>query len=224
MNITDLVSGGIGSKAISTIAGFLNIEEGKAKWLVAAAVPLMIAAINYNANKNEEKAASVNKALDQHNGSIFDSIGNLLSGGPSEDDNKIVQHMFGKNTEVVTNNLSQKTGLSSAKIGSALAILAPLVMGYLGKQKQQQSGSTSGGIGDLLGGLIGGGSSASTNAGGGILGNILGSVLGGGSNTSSSQGIDLSNIGNLASDFFNTKKGDDQKGSILDTLAGMFGK
>lgn len=219
MNITDLVTGGVGSKAISAIANFLNIDETKAKWLVAAAVPLMIAALNYNSKKGQEQEAGINKALDQHSGGIFDQLGGLLGQGPSDDDNKIVNHIFGANTEMVKSNLSAKTGISADKIGGVLAMLAPIVMGYLGKQKQEQSAG--GGIGDLLGGLMGGQSSGS--AGGGILGSILGSVLGGGNNESTKQtSPSLGGLGDLAGEFFNKGNDSNQKGSVLDSLVGMF--
>ncbi len=221
MNITDLITGGIGSKAISLVAKTLNIDESKAKWVVAAAVPLMIAALNYNSKKSKEKEEGINKALEKHNGGIFDQIGNLFGNGPSEDDNKIVNHMFGSNTEVVKDNLATKTGLSADKIGGALAILAPIVMGYLGKQKQQES--SSGGIGDLLGSVLGGGQSNSS-AGGGILGSILGSVLGGGGSSQSSSQGDLDGLADLAGEFFNKGNDNSKKGSILDSLAGMFGR
>ncbi|MBD1430023.1 MULTISPECIES: DUF937 domain-containing protein [Sphingobacterium] len=221
MNITDLITGGIGSKAISLVAKTLNIDESKAKWVVAAAVPLMIAALNYNSKKSKEKEEGINKALEKHNGGIFDQIGNLFGNGPSEDDNKIVNHMFGSNTEVVKDNLAAKTGLSADKIGGALAILAPIVMGYLGKQKQQES--SSGGIGDILGSVLGGGQSNSS-AEGGILGSILGSVLGGGGSYQSSSQGDLGGLADLAGEFFNKGNDNSKKGFILDSLAGMFGR
>ncbi|WP_160069762.1 DUF937 domain-containing protein [Sphingobacterium bovisgrunnientis] len=222
MNITDLITGGIGSKAINLVAKTLNIDESKAKWVVAAAVPLMIAALNYNSKKSKEKEEGINQALEKHNGGIFDQIGNLFGNGPSEDDNKIVNHMFGKNTEVVKDNLATKTGLSADKIGGALAILAPIVMGYLGKQKQQES--SGGGIGDLLGNVLGGGQS-NPSGGGGILGSIIGSVLGGGSNKAQSTSSgDLEGLADLAGEFFNQGNDNSKKGSILDSLARMFGK
>jgi len=218
MNITDLISGGIGEKTVSSIANNLNIDQDKAKYLVAAAVPLMVSALNYNAQKDETQAESINNALQsKHNGSILDSLGDFLGQGPSDDENKIVQHMFGKNTDYVTNNLSEKTGLSSDKISAVLATLAPIVMGFLGKQK---SGASGGGIGDLIGSVLGGGQGSS--AGGGLLGNILGSVLGGGSSSQSGT-PNMGGIGDLVGDFFNKDK-KNQAGNILDSLAGMFGK
>lgn len=218
MGLTDLITGGIGSSAISAIAKRLNIDESKAKWVVAAAVPLMIAALNYNSKKNAEKEQSLTKALEKHSGGIFDQIGSLLAQGPSDEDNKIVNHMFGSNTDLVKESIASKTGISSDKIGGALAILAPIVMGYVGKQKQQTS---TGGISDLLGGIMGAGKSAT--GGGGILGSIIGSVLGGGHNQTSSHN-GLGGLADLAEEFFNKGNDTSKKGSILDSLAGMFGK
>lgn len=105
MNLTDLVTGGVGSKAIETISKITGISESKAKWIVAAAVPLMIAALNYNA-KNKGQAENIDKAIDQHsNSGILDKIGDFFGQGGaeqggeqnvSEDGNKIVNHMFGQ--------------------------------------------------------------------------------------------------------------------------------
>ncbi len=219
MNITDLVTGGIGSTVTSAVARMLNIEESKAKWIVSAAVPLMIAALNYNA-KNKNQGASIDKALDQHSGSILGNLSGLLSGGPTADGNKIVGHIFGNNTGYVTQNLSQKTGLSAGQVGSVLAVLAPVVMGYLGQEKQQaQSG---GGMADLIGGLLGGGQSS--GGAGGLIGGLLGSVLGGGQQAAPSGGDGLGALADLAGEFFNQQNNAGQKGNVLDSLAGLFGR
>ncbi len=218
MNITDLITGGIGSKAISAISKTLGVSESKAKWIVAAAVPLMIAALNYNA-KNKGQAENINKALDQHSsGGILDSIGDLLGQGGSDDGNKIVNHIFGKNTETVTHNLADKSGLNSSQISGVLATLAPLVMGYLGQQKQ----SSGGGIGDLIGSVLSGGGQQSS----GGLGGLIGSIFGGGSSAQKpAQESSLTDmLGGLAGDFFKQDNNNQTKGNILDSIAGMFGK
>lgn len=219
MNISDLITGSIGSTVTSSIARMLNIDESKAKWVVSAAVPLMIAALNYNA-KNKNQAASIDNALSQHSGGILGNLSGLLSGGASDDGNKIIGHIFGNNTGYVTDNLSQKSGLSAGQVGSVLAVLAPVVMGYLGQQKQSQSSSA----GDLLGSLLGGGGQS---AGGGLLGGLLGSVLGGGSRQAAAApagGDAMGALVNLAGDFFNKGNNSSQAGNVLDNLAGLFGR
>ncbi len=215
MNISDLISGGIGSTVISSVARMLNIEESKAKWVVSAAVPLMIAALNYNA-KNKNQASNIDNALSQHSGGILGNLSGLLSGGASDDGNKIIGHIFGNNTGFVTENLSQKSGLSSSQVGTVLSVLAPVVMGYLGQEKQAQSSSA----GDLLGSLLGGGSSS---GGGGLLGNLIGSVLGG-SKPAAASSDGMGALVNLAGDFFGNKNNASQAGSVLDNLAGLFAK
>jgi len=147
-------------------------------------------------------------------------LSGLLSGEPTDDGNKIVGHIFGNNTGYVTQNLSQKTGLSTGQVGSALAVLAPVVMGYLGQQKQQaQSG---GGIADLLGGLLGGGQSSGAS---GLIGGLLGSVLGGGGQQAASSGGDgLGALAGLAGEFFSQQNNPSQGGNVLDSLAGLFGR
>lgn len=217
MNLSDLITGGIGSSIISTVAKTLNIEESKAKWVVSAAVPLMVAAINYNA-KNKGQAAEIDRALDQHSGNVFSNLGGLLSGGASADGNKIVNHVFGKNTGYVTENLSQKSGLSSGQVGTLLSVLAPVVMGYLGQEKKQSAGG--GGVGDLIGSVLGGGQSA----GGGLLGGLIGSVLGGGGRQQASAGPDLGALAGLAGEFFNQQNNSGQRGNVLDSLAGLLGR
>ncbi|MGJ1271774.1 DUF937 domain-containing protein [Sphingobacterium siyangense] len=235
MNLTDLVTGGVGSKAIETISKITGVSESKAKWIVAAAVPLMIAALNYNA-KNKGQAENIDKAIDQHsNSGILDKIGDFFGQGGaeqggeqnvSEDGNKIVNHMFGQNTEVVTQHIADKAGLSSSQVTGVLATLAPIVMGYLGQQKQASSG---GGIGDLIGSVLGGGTQQ--NAGGGMLGGILGSFLGGSQEEQAqateqpaSGGSVTDMLGGLAGSFFDKSNDGQAKGNILDSIAGMFGK
>lgn len=219
MNISDLITGAIGSTVTSSIAKSLNIDQNKAKWVVSAAVPLIIAALNYNA-KNKNQAGSIDNALNQHSGGILGNLSGLLSGGASADGNKIIGHIFGNNTAYVTDNLSQKSGLSAGQVGSVLSVLAPVVMGYLGQQKQSQSSSAA----DLLGSLLSGGGQQS--AGGGLLGGLLGSVLGGGGRpAAASSGGDMGALVNLAGDFFGNKGNNSaQAGNVLDSLAGLFGK
>jgi hypothetical protein len=221
MNITDLIGGGIGSAVSSTIAKTLGIEESKAKWIVSAAIPLMIAALNYNA-KNKGQAENIDNALNQHSGGILDNLGGLFSGGVSDDGNKIVGHIFGNNTGFVTDNLSQKTGLSSGQIGNVLSVLAPVVMGYLGQQKQTQT--SGGGLGGLIGGLLGGGQQG--GGAGDLIGGLLGNVLGGGrqQEEAPSSGGGMGMLADLAGEFFKQKSNPSQGGNVLDSLAGLFGK
>lgn len=218
MNLSELVSGGIGKQAVEGISQQLGIEKEKTQWVVSAAVPLMMSSLNYNANKNPEAEANIQALASEHEGSIFDNLGSLFNSAPTQDENQIVDHIFGKNTDQVKNSLAEKSGLSSDKVAGILTLLGPLVMGFIGKQRQ--GANSGGGIGDLLGGILKKDSPSTESAGG--LGDLIGSVLGGGEKSDS--GSTTNGIGDLASEFFRQGKDDQSKGNILDNLAGVFGK
>lgn len=220
MNIQDLIGGGIGSQATDGISQKLGIDKDKTKWLLAAATPLMVSALSYNANKKGEADQIDNVLSSRHDGGIFDQLGKHFEQGPTDEENRIVNHIFGKNTNQVTESLALKSGLSADKVASVLAMLAPIVMGFLGKEKKSQSNS--GGIGDLLGGLLGGSSSGSALGGG--LGGLIGSVLGGGGTSTQKAPNPAGAIGDLVGDFFKKGNSKDAQGNVLDVLAGMFGK
>ena len=85
---------------------------------------------------------------------------------PQADGGGILGHIFGNSQGQVAQQVSNQTGVSSGQVAQVLMMLAPIVMSYLGRQKQQQ-GVDSGGLGGLIGGLLGGQSAA---AAGGIEG------------------------------------------------------
>ena len=82
----------------------------------------------------------------------------------------ILDHILGRDQGPVAQEASQKSGLPVGQVAQILMMLAPIVMAYLGRQKQEQNVGA-GGIGDLLGGILGGqqGRSSGAAAGGGFL-------------------------------------------------------
>jgi hypothetical protein len=176
MDITELLNSSMGQSIIKSIAGNLGMDEKEASGAVSAAIPTILAGMTKNA-QTKEGAESLNRAIEsKHDGSLLDNLSNMLQGHTQElqdDGDGILGHVFGNNRSVIEQRISKKTGVSSGKIGPLLAILAPIVMAYLGKEKSQSS-TGAGGIGDLLGGLLGGGSQ--TRSGGGIMDFISGAL------------------------------------------------
>jgi hypothetical protein len=92
--------------------------------------------------------------------------------------------VLGDKRNSVENGLSFKTGLNSSQVSKLLKIAAPLIMGYLGKQKKQQgSGFDLGSIAGLLGGMA----NTSDKSTGLDLGDILQAVGGLSGNKSGGQ-------------------------------------
>lgn len=202
MDITQLLNSEIGNQIIKGIGQQAGTSEKDTASVVNAAGPLLMGMMKNNA-ASQQGASSLMGALQEHDGSVLDNISGFLGGGGNpQDGNGILSHILGGQRQTVENSLSEKTGVSTASVSKILVMLAPIVMGYLGKQSRNSNTSSSGGLGDLLGSLMGGSSSSS------IAGNILSSVLGG-------QGGGLGDL---------LGGGQKKSGGLGDMLGGILGK
>ena len=163
MDFTNLIQGAIGQQIIGSAASQLGINESQAQTAVSAAVPFLLSALNKNAQNGG--ADGISAALDNHNGGILDNLSGFLGqGGNQQDGLGILGHVLGNSQQNVESAISKESGLNMGQVTQILALVAPIVMGYLGKQKQSE-GLDSNGIAGLLGGLVGG-SNATANQGG----------------------------------------------------------
>lgn len=176
MNLSDLLNSSIGQNVIQNVSSQLGMNEREASSAVNTAIPAILAGLTKNA-QSPTGAESLNNALEaKHDGSLLDNLSGMLQNHPQalqEDGNGILGHIFGGKRDRVEQGVSQKTGLSLSKVGPLLALLAPIVMSYLGKQKRQTN-TGAGGLGDLLGSLLGGGQAQ--RSGGGLM-DIVGGFL-----------------------------------------------
>ncbi|WP_413533599.1 DUF937 domain-containing protein [Empedobacter brevis] len=154
MDFTNLIQGAIGQQVVGSAAKQLGINESQAQTAVAAAVPFLLSALNKNAQNGG--AENISNALNQHNGSILDDLSGFLGkGGNQQDGLGILGHILGNKQQNVEAAISQESGLNMQQVTQILALVAPIVMAYLGKQKQSES-LDSNGITGLLGGLVSG--------------------------------------------------------------------
>ncbi|MBS1549409.1 MAG: DUF937 domain-containing protein [Bacteroidetes bacterium] len=172
MSLLDLITGNSGDQVAQEAENRFGISKGQILALLAVAAPIIISQLRKNAEKSPEEANNINNALNKHNGSVLSNPAQA----DEADGNSILSHIFGNNKANVENQLAQSSGISMDKIGPILSMLAPIVMGYIGGQKQQSGGND---LGGLLGGILGNAQSQSAQSND-PLSNILGSVLGGG--------------------------------------------
>ena len=84
-----------------------------------------------------------------HDGSILDNIGGFLPGAQSGPGDAILGHVLGGKRGSVETGLSRMSGLDMGSIAKLLPILAPIVMGLLGRM-QRQKGFDAGGLSSFL--------------------------------------------------------------------------
>jgi hypothetical protein len=149
-----------GDQALNQISQSVGAEPSAVSSVVQMALPALINGLANNAS-TPQGAESLNNALDQHDGSILGNLGglgSLIFGGgqqaapaPQADAGGILGHILGGSQGAVAQEVSNKTGLGMGQVAQILMFLAPIVMGYLGRQKREQ-GLDPGGLSNWLGG------------------------------------------------------------------------
>ena len=216
MSLLDLITGSTGNQVAEQAENKFGISKNQIIGLLIVAAPLVISYLKKK-SENSDEADKLNAALDKdHDGSILNNPAQALDRGQEGD--TILSHIFGGEKASVENQLSQNTGISMDKIGPIMAMLAPVIMGYIGQQKQANNVTSGGGLGDLLGGILGN-SAQESQASNNPLSDILGSVLGG---AAQSSGGGLGDI--LGSVLGGGNQQQSQQGGLGGLLGGLFGK
>ncbi|QNJ98648.1 DUF937 domain-containing protein [Constantimarinum furrinae] len=195
--IMDLLNSDLGRQIVSGVSNETRQPEDKTASVVAMAIPLLMGAMKRNANTPQGAQGLMNALNNKHDGSILDNLGGLFGGGVNEDVKidglGILGHVLGGSQDNVVGALSKKSGMDSNSVMQILTVLAPIVLGYLGKQQRQKSIKSQGALDGLLGGMLGGGSTSQQkqqslieslldgDGDGSVVDDIAGMVLGGGS-------------------------------------------
>ena len=181
MSLLDMLGGVLSPQALDTAAQSVSSQVGttpeQTQHAMEASVPLILSALTRNAQTPDGEAA-LSSALAQHDGSALDGLG--LGQLPDQQQGQaILGHVFGSQAPAAANAVAQRSGIDPGMAMQILSMVAPLVMGMLGRGQAGGMGGMGGGLGSVLGGLLGGGQAQGGGMGGG-LGGMLGSILGGG--------------------------------------------
>jgi hypothetical protein len=137
MSLLQLLQQQLGGQAVNQISRQLGADPGTTSNAIDAALPLLLSAVARNAG-NREQAQSLGRAVSEdHDGSILDDVPGYLSQAQSGPGAGILRHVLGGKQQSVQTGLSQATGLDAGKTGQLLTMLAPLVMGALGRAKRE---------------------------------------------------------------------------------------
>ena len=136
---------------ISQISRHIGADEQTTGSALATAMPLLMSALANNASKPEGAQALHQALAEDHDGSILNDMSGFLGNPQAANGAGILGHVLGAQQPAVTQGLAQGTGLDSSQVGQLLQIAAPLLMGALGQQQQQQGFDTNG-LSAFLGG------------------------------------------------------------------------
>ncbi len=151
MNLEGILNQALNVNTISQMSQALGTDESTTGNAVQAALPMLLAAMTRNSS-TPEGAASLVSALDKdHDGSVLNALEGLLGSHNEGPGAGILGHVFGDKLETAQSSVSQASGLDLGRAGSLLMMLAPIVMGALGKSRAQGQIDESS-LPDVLGG------------------------------------------------------------------------
>ncbi len=186
-----LLNGDLGNQLTAGISKQTGASEAETQSVVSTALPALLGALQNNAGNGQGAQGILSALASKHDGSILDNISGFLGNDDTSEGNGILGHVLGDKRGALEQGISSKTGVSSGTVSKILAMLAPIVMGYLGKQSRSNNVNDGNGLNDLLGGLLGG------QSGNNVLGGLLDQ------NGDGKLGID--DVGGLLGGFFGKK-------------------
>lgn len=209
MDLMQILQGQLSDDVLGQLSDQIGADKEQTATAANGIFATLLGGLANNAT-SEGGLASLGSALDRdHDGSVLDDLAGMVGGmmqggdgaaaGGAANGLGILGHILGDRQEVAAQQVSESSGLNMSQVMKLMPILAPIVMGVLGRAKNQggldlgnlagilmgsAQNAQSGGFGDLignvLGGVLGGGQQQAqpSAGGGGLLGNILGGIFG----------------------------------------------
>lgn len=151
-SLFDLVNEQLDDRTLSQLSQQLGTDTNTTRQAVPAALTALLGGLSQNASKPEGAQQLAGALARDHDGSILDDlVGSLGNPGVNQQGAGILGHIFGGRRTAVESEVGRTSGLNQAQVARLLMLLAPIVLGALGRA-QRQKGLDPGGISDILGG------------------------------------------------------------------------
>lgn len=151
MSLLDMLQSQLAGSHAAQVSQRIGVDQATGEKAIGAALPALMAALAGNARR-KDGATKLAEALERdHDGSILDDLPGFLTRGNTKDGEGILKHALGARRPAVEAEVARQTGLDRQAISGLLPLLAPLVMGALGRQKRQ-AGLDPNGLSSMLAG------------------------------------------------------------------------
>ena len=149
-NLLQGLLGHLDDNAVGQIAQQLGVDQQTAQQGVQAALPVLLGALAHNSQTPEGAEALSSALSNDHDGNVLGDVAGTIANYQNGPGAAILGHVLGGQGDAIGNLVGQQLG--GANGGALLQMLAPIMMGYLGQQKQQNGLDAAGIAGMLLGG------------------------------------------------------------------------
>jgi hypothetical protein len=138
MSLLETLASKLGGDFIGRVSRELNTDEATASTAVNTGMASILGGLARNASKPEGARSLLSALTRDHDGGVLDDVSGLVGGSRQAEGEGILGHVFGKQKQVVEASVGQAAGLDQKSSNKLMAMLAPAVMGALGKQQREQ--------------------------------------------------------------------------------------
>ncbi len=170
MDLLETLTSQLSGANLTNLSSQLGSDESQTQAGISAALPLLLGALNKQADANPDAVAQF--ADQEASSGLLDDLGGFLGKSDNGQGPALVSQLFGGNTDNAAAGVAQVSGLSAGAAGSLLQNLAPIIIGMLGKQRQS-GGLDAGGLAGLIGTMSGQSRQGANSGTMGLLGNLL---------------------------------------------------
>ncbi|MCB0688477.1 MAG: DUF937 domain-containing protein [Saprospiraceae bacterium] len=157
MNLLELLQDQLSGPVVDQLSKTIRADKEQTANAAEGVFATLVSALSRNAAKPEAGSALMNALDRDHDGSILNDVMGMLGGAqPTAKANNgmgILDHILGGKADNVVQMISKTSGLNFLQSSELMKLLAPMVMGTLGKAKQQ-SGFDLGGLSQILTGSV----------------------------------------------------------------------
>jgi hypothetical protein len=146
LSLEDLLGQQKGAETANQISQMLGANPTETNSAIQLALPIIVSGLAKNAAEPQGAENLANTLQKNHDGGILSNLGDYLNNSSSDNSSSdsndgigILGHIFGQKQGAVARQISKNSGLDMGQIAQLLIVLAPIVMAYLGRQKQQQN-------------------------------------------------------------------------------------
>lgn len=147
MNLLDSINGIFNNDVIRKVASFLGESESGISRAVNAGVPSMLSGI-MSSSKSDGGVNLLNLSKEASNSGILNNLSGAFSGNDQSNllnsGNNLLSGLFGNKTGGLTNVISNFAGIRSSSAKSILAVIAPIILSFIGRQASSNNLSASG--------------------------------------------------------------------------------
>lgn len=164
MSPLELIARRLDQQAVGQLSQRVGASPQQTQTAAAGIAEALLGAMARQAQSDPRRVQQIERALERDNHSaLLDNIGALLGGGAAPQGVSsramngmgILRHVLGNRTGRVADQVGNASGLNAAQVGQLMVMLAPIVMGALGKSRQQAPQQQ--GLAGILGQVLGGG-------------------------------------------------------------------